>query len=89
MLQQMMGLVMKEGTGKRSWEVPVYGKTGTAETGKDEYRYNCWFSGYCIKNDNKYVITVLVEDGISGSTAALPVFEEIVSFFTYSYCSDK
>lgn len=85
MLQQMMGLVMKEGTGKRSWEVPVYGKTGTAETGNDEYRYNCWFSGYCIINDNKYVVTVLAEDGLSGTTAALPVFEEIVSYFADSY----
>ncbi len=77
-IQKMLGMVMTDGTAKDDWQLPVYGKTGTAEFGETN---NCWFTGYCeVSNGKKYVITVLAEDGISGSTSALPVFREIVEY---------
>lgn len=54
------------------------GKTGSAEgslSGKKAV--HGWFTGYYPKDDPKYVITVLVEDGRSGSLSAAPIFEEI------------
>ena len=55
------------------------GKTGSAQAilNRKETIHG-WFSGFYPKNDPKYVITVLVEEGISGSRTAAPVFESII-----------
>ena len=80
-IEMMLADVMTEGTGSIGWEIPVWGKTGTAEAEKDGLPVkNCWFTGYCRIEDKTYVITVLAEDGASGSATALPVFKEITEF---------
>lgn len=52
------------------------GKTGSAENGKKAT--HAWFSGYYPRENPRYVITVFIEEGGSGSKAAAPIFEEII-----------
>ena len=84
-LSDMLSLVMTEGTGSsgmgREWLYPAYGKTGTAEAVLNGQAVNhCWFSGYTDVGGRRYVITVLIEDGQSGSASALPLFHEIAEY---------
>ena len=93
-LQSLMRSVMTCGTASHvDWAVPVWGKSGTAEASKlGKAVKDCWFTGFCdiasadgeIK---RFGITVFVEDGISGSADALPVFKEIVEYLS-SHWSD-
>ena len=56
------------------------GKTGTAETGQfinGEKVIQAWFVGYFPKQNPKYAISVFIENGQSGGTAAAPIFESI------------
>lgn len=54
------------------------GKTGSAEGILNrENVVHGWFTGYYPKEDPEYAITVLVEKGNSGSSSAVPIFEEI------------
>ena len=81
----MMILVMTEGTGAGDWDMPVWGKTGTAQAGSvDGEVNNCWFTGYCRIGDKTYVITVMAEDGTSGAGTAMPVFGDIAGFLKRS-----
>lgn len=55
------------------------GKTGSAQAvlhGKETI--HGWFSGYYPINDPRYVITVFIEENITGSQAAIPIFEKLV-----------
>lgn len=84
-LEKMMSLVMTEGTGAGDWDMPVWGKTGTAQAGSvDGEVNNCWFTGYCRIGDKTYVITVMAEDGTSGAGTAMPVFGDIAGFLKRS-----
>lgn len=51
------------------------GKTGSAENGKNDT--HAWFSGYFPRENPRYVITVFIEKGGSGSKTSVPIFEEI------------
>lgn len=55
------------------------GKTGSAQAilNKKETIHG-WFSGFYPATNPKYVVTVFVEKGFSGSSAAVPIFEEVV-----------
>lgn len=80
-LSDMLAMVMTEGTGKGNWSLPVYGKTGTAEAVSSGQAVNrCWFSGWCEVKGERFVVTVLAEEGSSGSASALPVFREITDY---------
>lgn len=86
-LQNLMQSVMTQGTGSSvNWTVPVWGKSGTAEaTLHGEEVKDCWFTGFCDiatseGEKRRFVITVFVEDGVSGSATALPIFKEIVEY---------
>ena len=84
-LRQLMAEVMKTGTGSRiAWDIPVWGKSGTAEASRSGRAVKqCWFTGFCETDGEKvYVITVLAENGTSGSAAALPVFRELTETLT-------
>ena len=54
------------------------GKTGSAEAilNKNSTIHG-WFSGFVPEKNPKYVITVIVEEGHSGSKSATPIFEII------------
>ena len=81
-LEEMLAAVMEEGTGRSSLRsIPAWGKTGTAETVRGGKAVSdCWFSGCCQVGETLFVITVLVEDGISGSSSALPIFDAIADY---------
>lgn len=80
-LKQMMVETVENGTGKNAWiSYGAGGKTASAETGRainGKSITQCWFSGFFPKTNPKYAITVLVENGVSGSSSAAPVFAEI------------
>ncbi|ABR48627.1 Peptidoglycan glycosyltransferase [Alkaliphilus metalliredigens QYMF] len=80
-LQNMMAMVMAEGTGGRSNELryDTAGKTGTAQArNRGEDQLHAWFTGYYPLNTPQYAITVLIENGGSGGAVAVPIFREIL-----------
>jgi len=76
-LRDLMTLVTTEGQGRDAhilgWGTA--GKTGTAETANGKRL--AWFAGYAPLRHPRLAITVLVEDGESGSRSAAPVFREL------------
>ncbi len=78
-LRGLLESVVDGGTGMEA-SVPVFGsagKTGSAQVGSSGERTDAWFTGYAPRNNPRYVITVLMEGGGSGSESAAPVFREI------------
>ncbi|TJX16308.1 penicillin-binding protein 2 [Tissierella creatinini] len=73
--------VVEKGTGRAidtSYFGGAGGKTGSAEAvlyGKSAI--HGWFSGFFPQDKPKYVMTILVENGNSGSKSAAPIFEKI------------
>ncbi len=78
----MMEKVCEEGTASSAeFHVSAAGKTGSAESGEGEnYTVHGWFTGYFPAENPEYTVTVVAEDGKTGSSSALPVFEEIVNY---------
>nr|MBA3308801.1 penicillin-binding protein [Nocardioidaceae bacterium] len=77
-LQQMMRLVVTDGTGKAIDlpGVPVHAKTGTAEyLDGDRIRTNAWMIGY--RGDIAFA--VLIENGTSGSRDAAPIVSSLLA----------
>lgn len=54
----------------------VGGKTGTAEVGDQEP--HAWFVGFAGEGEPRYVVAVVVENGGSGSSVALPIGRELL-----------
>ena len=54
----------------------IYGKTGTAQFNADKNKYHSWFTSF----SRNIAITVLVEEGGRGSTAAKPIALEIYQY---------
>lgn len=79
---QMMERVLVDGTAAGSQtHVTAAGKTGSAEAGGDENEtVHGWFTGYFPAENPEYTVTVIAENGKTGSSSALPVFEEIVNY---------
>ena len=79
---KMMELVCTQGTASSAdFHVKAAGKTGSAETGEDgTYTVHGWFAGYFPADRPEYTVIVLAEDGKTGSSSALPVFERIMNF---------
>ncbi len=60
------------------------GKTGTAQWSKKGDSH-AWFTGFAPYNSPKIVITVLIEEGKEGSTAAMPVANEFLRWWGAKY----
>ena len=78
-LQELMRLVVREGTGTAAQlpGAPVAGKTGTAEFGSaDPPQTHAWFVGF--RGD--LAVAVVVEDGGFGGRVAAPVARDFFSF---------
>ena len=80
-IKKLMVDTVKEGTGTAAQiSCGAGGKTASAETGQisnGKSVTQCWFSGFFPEQNSKYAITVLVENGVSGSISAAPVFAQI------------
>ncbi len=63
----------------RGLDVPVAGKTGTAENpGKEPH---AWFVGYAPADDPRIAVAVLIEQGGEGSEVAAPIFRQVIEAF--------
>jgi penicillin-binding protein 2 len=79
-MRLLMEAVTGQGTGREAF-VPVNGsagKTGSAQIGNNNELVHAWFTGYAPLSQPRYIVTVLVEEGESGSKSAAPVFKEIM-----------
>lgn len=82
-VQQLMELVVREGTGKTAAlkAVQAAGKTATSETGglneEGEEILDTWFAGYFPASQPRWAVVVLVEGGQSGARDAAPIFKDI------------
>ncbi|MEG6522511.1 peptidoglycan D,D-transpeptidase FtsI family protein [Desulfotomaculum sp. 1211_IL3151] len=79
-LQRLLGLVTTQGVGKEAFVTGFgsAGKTGSAEIFAESDKVNAWFVGYAPYEKPKYIVTVLVKEGVSGGVSAAPVFRQIV-----------
>lgn len=66
--------------------VTAAGKTSTAQTGQfkpdGSEIVRVWFTGFFPYENPKYAVTVLCEDGVSGTLTAAPVFADIAAQVT-------
>jgi cell division protein FtsI/penicillin-binding protein 2 len=80
-LTKFMREVVTSGTGRRAAAaiVPMAGKTGTAELA--DAPSHAWFIGFAPYGPakRKIAVSVLVENGVYGGTAAAPAAAEIVN----------
>lgn len=87
-LQEMMISAIRdnEESNARTLNVPIAAKTSTAQTGRfdDEGNELChaWITGFFPAYEPKYALTVLIEDGGYGNTAAAPIFRNIAEKIT-------
>ncbi|MEE0515237.1 MAG: penicillin-binding transpeptidase domain-containing protein [Emergencia sp.] len=81
-VKKMMAKVCESGTASSgTFSVQAAGKTGSAESAdRGTYTVHGWFTGFFPADDPAYTVTVLAENGKTGSRSALPVFEEIVNY---------
>ena len=82
-LQEYMINSVENGTGKQAKpkSAGAGGKTATAQTGiydkSGNAVYQTWFGGFYPAKTPIYTIVVLVENGVSGSETAAPIFKKI------------
>jgi cell division protein FtsI/penicillin-binding protein 2 len=71
----------------RGLQIPVAGKTGTAESGRGSGLPHAWFAGYTLASETTglpdLAIAVVVEEKGEGSDYAAPIFKAIVETYYY------
>ncbi|HEY3277555.1 MAG TPA: penicillin-binding transpeptidase domain-containing protein [Syntrophorhabdaceae bacterium] len=72
------GRFTTEPAGKNGTVVPVAGKTGTAETGRDELAHS-WFIGFAPADNPKYAIAVIAENKGKGGAVAAPMAVDVLA----------
>ncbi len=82
-MKEYMEQVCKTGTGKKlsGLSYAVAGKTGSAEFSKVKGQSHSWFTGFSNPEDPDIVVTVIVENGGSGSESAVPAAKYIFDRF--------
>ncbi len=78
-MQELMSYVVSNGTGSALSGQPyaAAGKTGSAEFSSDKEESHAWFTGYASAGEKSIVVTVIVENGGSGSGVAVPVAKQV------------
>jgi penicillin-binding protein 2 len=84
LIEKGLGLVVSQGTAASRFinfpikEIPVAGKTGTAEvTGKQDYG---WFATYAPIGNPEYIIVGMLEQAGYGSNSVAPIAEKIYEY---------
>jgi penicillin-binding protein 2 len=84
MIEEGLELVTKSGTAAYRFvgfplsEIPIAGKTGTAEVyGKQDF---AWFASYAPIGDPEYVVVVMLEQAGGGSSSAAPIARQIYDY---------
>lgn len=74
------------GSGRALSSMPfaIAGKTGTAQWRNDKPNH-AWFTAYAPANDPQVVVTVLLEEGVEGSSTAVPVARDIFTAWAASF----
>ena len=62
-------------------EIPVAGKTGTAQAPGETALPHSWFAGYFPADDPEIALVVLAENAGEGSVVAAPMFRQVVEAF--------
>lgn len=77
-ITEYMVAVIKEGTGTKlkGLSYTVAGKTGSAEYDSSKSSH-AWFVGFAPVNEPQVVVSILVEDGGTGSESAIPIAKKI------------
>ncbi len=68
-----------------SLPVPVSGKTGTAQFGPGNLKEHAWFTAFAPFDNPQIALVVLVEGGGEGSSTAVPITKEILSWYFSKY----
>jgi penicillin-binding protein 2 len=63
------------------YRVPVSGKTGTAESGKETP--HAWFCSYAPSDKPKYVVVIALEEAGFGSDVAVPIARQVYDQLTF------
>lgn len=88
---EALRMVVEESRGTGYWgmeglEIPVSGKTGTAQTPTGDS--HAWFAGYSRMNDPDrpdIAVAVIIENSGEGSVMAAPVFRRAISLYFSNY----
>lgn len=59
-------------------QLPVAGKTGTAQVSGTRAQPIAWFAGFAPYDEPEIAIVVMIENGGNGSTVAAPIFRRII-----------
>ena len=62
-------------------DIPVAGKTGTAEAGGTEAEPHSWFAAYAPADDPEIALVVMAENAGEGSTVAAPLARQVVEAY--------
>jgi penicillin-binding protein 2 len=60
--------------------VEVAGKTGTAQWSSQKDNH-AWFTGFAPYDNPQIVLTILIEQGVEGSTNAVPIAKEVLNWW--------
>jgi penicillin-binding protein 2 len=63
----------------------VSGKTGTAETGRQNEEAHGWFGAFTPSDSPRITIVTMIEHGVTGSGSAAPVAREIIDAYYSAY----
>ncbi|HLF75569.1 MAG TPA: penicillin-binding transpeptidase domain-containing protein [Anaerolineales bacterium] len=95
-IQEAMRMVVSDSRGTanfrlRGLQIPVAGKTGTAESGSGDP--HAWFAGYTLAGESTgqpdIAIAVIIENQGEGSDWAAPIFQRIVETYYFSRPQSK
>lgn len=82
-LKEFMQEVVLSGTAKELQNelYTVAGKTGSAEFKENSSESHAWFTGFAPYDNPQICVTVLVEEGGSGSRASVPIAKKIMDVY--------
>ncbi len=86
-MREMMRAVVEYGTATKIRErsYNAAGKTGSAEYLSNDTTSHAWFTGFAPYDDPQVAITVIVEGGGTGGTAAVPIARDVLDeYFGYT-----